>query len=313
MKRFLNYKYITVGIIMAVLAIGCTDYEQNYPDPNKPVVSIASSDVTLTEGEAGSITLNISRAIGSNIDLKLTPMTEGSTLSDNDYSVSTFGEFTSLDDGVGTVPAYDVVIPAGSTSFEIPISTFDDVDIEGTETISFQLSSTGSGMGVVDTNSDMVTLTINNNESSDFYTELSWSGSYLGADGVMHDFCDFDLDMEIYTADLSAIVATSYSSCPESIRLSVGDLDDGVYWIVPSFYTSAGPAAPAENINIPATLTFAQPGVQTETVSLETLWDYNTGGAVQENPDAYYIEYQLEVDGSSFTVTNGTGNVIFQQ
>ncbi|HKJ49648.1 MAG TPA: hypothetical protein VJ973_11190 [Christiangramia sp.] len=312
MKRFLNYKFITVGIIMAVLAIGCTDYEQNYPDPNKPVVSIASSDVTLTEGESGSITLNISRAIGSNIDLKLTPMTEGSTLSDSDYSLSTFGEFTSADDGVGSVPAYDVVIPAGTTSFEIPISTLDDVDIEGTETISFQLSSTGSGMATVDTNSDMVTLTINNNESSDFYTELAWSGSYLGADGVMHGFCDFDLDLELYSADFT-LLAASYSSCPESLRISVGDLADGTYYIVPSFYTSAGPAAPAENVNIPARLTFAQPGVQTETVSLETLWDYNTGGAVEENPDAYYIEYQLEVDGTNFTVTNGAGTVIFQQ
>ena len=312
MKRFLNYKFITVGIIMAVLAIGCTDYEQNYPDPNKPVVSIASSDVTLTEGESGSITLNISRAIGSNIDLKLTPMTEGSTLSDSDYSLSTFGEFTSADDGVGSVPAYDVVIPAGTTSFEIPISTLDDVDIEGTETISFQLSSTGSGMATVDTNSDMVTLTINNNESSDFYTELAWSGSYLGADGVMHGFCDFDLDLELYSADFT-LLAASYSSCPESLRISVGDLTDGTYYIVPSFYTSSGPAAPAENVNIPARLTFAQPGVQTETVSLETLWDYNTGGAVEENPDAYYVEYQLEVDGTNFTVTNGAGTVIFQQ
>lgn len=314
MKNILKIKLIAAFALLAMIATSCTDYEQNYPDPNKPVVTVASQDISITEGETGSITLNISRSIGNPIDLKLMPLTEQSTATDSDYSVTAAGEFTSGDDGVGPVPAYDIVVPAGSTTFDIPIDAIDDLDIEGAETVVFELTSTGSGMGVVDEDNNIITVTINNNESKDFYTELAWSGTYTGTDGAQHEFCDLDLDLEIYTADFGAIVANSYSDCPESIRLSPGEIEDGTYYIVPSFWTNAGSTAPAENVQIPARITFTQPGVQTETIPLDDVWDYETGGYDDGNEDgAYYVNYVLEVNGEHFTVTDGEGNVVFEQ
>ena len=319
MKKFIKYKYLVAVALLAITATSCTDYNQDYPDPNKPLVTIESQDLTITEGETGNISLNISKAIGNPIDLKLTPIIdESTTLSDSDYTVNAAGEFTSADDGVGKVPAYDIVVPAGSTSFNIPIDAIDDLDIEGSETISFELTTTGSGMGIVDEDNNIVTLTVNNHESKDIVIQLSWDGSYLGADGEMHDFCDFDLDMEIYAGtDLSGdIVATSYSSCPESVRIAPGDLEDGTYLIALEYFGIYDVSAPAENVNIPTMLTLIQPGVQIESFDLSDLWDYDMGGLYEGLTPAdqlIYTNYLLEVNGESFTVVDASGNTVFEQ
>lgn len=307
--KILHYSWL---ILFALLITGCTDYEQNYPDADKPIITPESTTVSITEGETGFITLNLSKAIGSPIDLKMMKVGEDATAGDEDYTVDSADEYTSPDDGVGPVPAYKIVIPIGVTSFDIPISAIDDADIETDETVTFQLTSTGNGMGFIPEESQIITVTIINNVSDDFLARLSWNGTYVDADGDEHDLCDFDFDLEIYSQDLSETLATSYSSCPEEIRLSPGDLEDGTYWIVPSFWSNAG-IPPAENIQFPAMMTFAQPGAQIVTEDLSTVWDYETGGAAEGAENAYYIDYILTVSGSNFTITDSDGNLLFEQ
>ncbi len=312
MKKFLNYKSFFAIALMAITFTGC-DYDQDYPDPNKPVVT-ATTNVTINEGDTGNITLTLSKAIGSDIDLKLRPIDASSTAEkDSDYTVEAFGEYTSADDGVGDVPAYHIVIPLGATTFDIPVSAIGDLDAEESETITFELTSTGNGMSIVEESSQLITVTITN-DTSKFSTTLSWDGTYLDADGDEHDLCDLDLDLEIYTSDFASIVATSYSSCPESIIFSPGDLEDGTYYIVPSFWSNGGTVAPAENFDIPAMISFSQAGIDNSvSVSLGDLWNYDTGGAAQDNADAYYVNYELVVEGDSFTVKDSDGNIVFEQ
>lgn len=296
--------------IVAVSVVSCMDDDQNYPDPDKPIIS-ANSTISINEGETASIVLNLSKPIGSPIDLKLTPV--DGTASDSDYSVAA-SEFTSVDDGVGPVPAYGIEIPSGVSSFEVPLTALSDIDIDNGETIVFELSSTLNGKGLVADDSKIITVTINNIESTDLYIELAWSGNYVDADGDSHDFCDLDLDLELYSdPDYNTIIATSYSDCPESITIEPGDLADGVYYIVPSFYSNSGSVPPAENAQIPARMTFANPGKKVTTDDLSSLWDYENGG-VDENGDinySYYLSYELTVSGNTYSIKDRNGNTVF--
>lgn len=314
MKKTFNIKNLIVIALAAITITSCNNDDQEYPDPNKPVVTVSSSTLTLTEGESGVITLNLSHAISSPVDLKLMPVS-GDAEKDVDYSVTTSAEYTSPDDGVGPVPAYHVVIPTGVTTYDIPVSAIDDLDAEENESVTFELSSTGNGIALVAEDSQTLTLNITNN-TANFVTTLAWSGTYIGEDGAEHEFCDSDLDLEIYNADYTEYAATSYSNCPESIVIAPSELADGDYWIVPSFWAVHG-TAPAENVNIPARLIFSQAGTtSSETVDLGDLWDLETGGyADTEDLMGSYLfdAYKLTVSGSSFTVTGPDGSVIFQQ
>ena len=313
MKKYLKYKSIFAIALMAIAFTGC-DYDQDYPDPNKPLVT-ATTNITVNEGDTGNITLTLSKAIGSDIDLKLRMVDESSTAEkDSDYTVESAGEYTSPDDGVGAVPAYHIVIPLGASSFDIPFSALGDLEAEGSETVTFELTSTGNGMSIVADNSQIITVNITN-DTSKFQTIVSWDGTYLDADGDSHDLCDLDFDLEIYTSDFASIVANSYSSCPEDVILSPGDLEDGTYFIVPSFWSNAGTVAPAENFDIPVSITFSQAGIDNSvSVSLGDLWDYETGGYDEGNEDeAYYVNFELVVEGGSFTVKDSEGNIVFQQ
>ncbi|WP_242085753.1 hypothetical protein [Aestuariivivens sediminis] len=289
-------KYILGLIIVTATLSNCDDYdvEPVIDESAKPNVTATVSSASINE--AGSPTATITISMDKPIKTTTTFI-----------ATQTGGNASAADYEVG-----GAVIPAYETSATMEIAIMDDILVEGSETLELQISPADVPDIYEVKGTPSVSLSIENSTSDDFVFRMDWDAVYLDAGGGEHHLCDFDLDLEIYDADFNFIGA-SYSSCPEEIRFSPGDLPDGDYWLIPSFWSSGGTAPPAEPIDIPAVLTFAKPGIVLETVDLTGVWDTATGGYVQNNPDAYLVKYVLTISGSNYTVTDvDTGTVVFE-
>ena len=299
------YKILLGSFLIGTFA-SCEYDRQDFSSVVKPVVTAETNNVTVTEGESAVFTLNVDTPNRFELDYKLELV--GGTGSFDDFTAP--GRELTVDDGLGSLPATLISVPANAASYDIVIPITDDIWAEGTETLIFRLTNSGNGVGLVADNSRRLTVNVTNNETTDFAWVLDWDQIYVGTDGEEHHACDFDLDLELYDAGFG-LLATSYSSCPESIRFSAGDLPDGDYWLIPSFWTVASGVPPASDFQIPAMMTVAKAGVWDETIDLTEVWDTATGGNQEGNPDAYLVKYILTITGDTYTVTdNDTGAVI---
>ncbi|WP_223549412.1 hypothetical protein [Aestuariivivens sp. NBU2969] len=291
-----NFKYILGFLVLTSVITSCDNYdvEPVIDESAKPMVTatIASSSINESGSPTTTITINLDKPIKTTTTFVATQI--GGSATEADFEVSS------------------AVVPAYQTSTTMEISIKDDILVEGSENLELQISPAAVPDIYEVIGTPTVSLNIENSTSDDFVFKMDWDAIYLDADGHEHHLCDFDLDLEIYDADFNFIGA-SYSSCPEEIRFSPGDLPDGDYWLIPSFWSSGGTAPPAEPIDIPAVLTFAKPGVVLETLDLTGVWDTATGGYVQNNPDAYLVKFVLTISGSNYTVTDvDTGTVVFE-
>ncbi|WP_242155267.1 hypothetical protein [Aestuariivivens sediminis] len=293
MKQF---KYI-LGVLALVSIIGCDNYdvEPVIDESAKPTVTATAMDSSISE--AGSpittVTINMDKPIKTTTTF--TAIKVGGDATEDDFEVE------------------NAVIPAYQTSTTMEITIKDDFIAEGTESIQLQITPSDVPDLYEVLGTPTVTFSIENSIS--FSAELDWDGSYMDASGGDHSFCDYDLDLELYSADFNDLYYASYSHCPEDYVVGQGELEDGDYWIVPSFWTNNGPTEPASPENIPAMLHFGVLGSNTEsvTIDLSTVWDTQTGGYLQGNPDAYLVKYVLTVSGNSYTVTDAdSGSVVFE-
>ncbi|MFL1011804.1 hypothetical protein [Flavisericum labens] len=293
MKKIKN---ILLFVLLIGAAYGCDNYDVDpvIDESAKPVVSatISSSSISESDSPTVNITINMDKPIKTTTTFIATKV--GGSASDDDFSV-----------GSAVVPAYQ-------TSATMEVNIFDDIIVEGSESVDLEISPSAVPDLYEVVGTPTISFSIENSTSDDFIFRMDWDDTYLDADGDEHHFCDYDLDLEIYSPDLEEILAASYSSCPEEIRLSPGDLPDGDYWLVPSFWEASG-VPPASRLNIPAMVTLGKPGVSLEVIDLSSTWNTEDGGAVEENPDAYLIKYVLTISGSNYTVTDSdSGSVVFQ-
>ncbi|HET8886494.1 MAG TPA: hypothetical protein VFM70_09120 [Salinimicrobium sp.] len=293
-----------------LLMTSCANSEEyDFAGSDKPVVTAPTTTFTVAEGETLMIPIEVSETINKPLDFKLV-VVDGTATKDVDYS----GGDPMPGDWGDPNSAYGVRVPAYAESFEIPFTAIADlVPQEGTETVTLRLETAGIRNAV--TPEGGITFTINIAEvmSEDFVIRLDWDAEYTDADGEHHSFCDYDLDIEIYDAATGGIVATSYTSCPEEIRITPGDLPNGDYLLVPSYWSPAGAAMPVDYEGIPAVVTMAKPGVFAETVDLSSVWTDLAAGAAEGNPDAYQPVALLNINGTTYTLTDlSTGEVIVQ-
>ena len=280
----------------------------------KPVVSAATTNFTVTEGETVTINLSTDTPYFRPMAFKLELV--GGTGSFRDYTCT--GTETVLDDGWGII-GHKLSFPAFSSAASFDITPIFDLLPEGTETLVFRMYPMGNSNGLVAEGSETITVTVNNAVSDDVVTIVDWSensynahgslveGTYLDADGDEHALCDYDFDLEIYDAGFN-YHATSYSSCPEQASV-LGTDPDGVYYLVPSFWTTAGPTAPAEPIGFNVKVTIAKPGIWVNE-SVITLWNTVDGGAVEGNPDAYQFAGILTKTGTTYLLEDLDGNTL---
>lgn len=132
MKKLLKNKFVLCSLSLLVFS-SCMDDDQDYADPNKPVVTSDVMDTTIEEGESYTFTLNISRAISAQTDLKIEQISGNATEDDFTFDISELAEYELGPAG------YQATIPGGKTSVMVTISTETDLETEGTKTGTFRI------------------------------------------------------------------------------------------------------------------------------------------------------------------------------
>lgn len=309
------YKLMFAAALVGSLA-SCSedDNETTGARVEKPVVTAAATTFSVTEGE--TVTINLStdtpyfRAMGFKLELV------GGTGSFRDYTST--GTETTIDDGWGII-GHKISFPAYATTASFDITTIFDLLPEGTETLVFRMYPMGNSNGLVAADSETITVNVANATSDDVVAVVDWSGNYYDAhgslvegtyvdvDGDEHALCDFDFDLEIYDAGINPIAA-SYYSCPEQASLLSTD-PDGVYYVVPSFFTNVVTYEPAERIDFNVKVTIAKPGVWINE-SVITLWNSVDGGVEEGNADGYQFVGILTKTGSTYLLEDLDGNTL---
>lgn len=279
----------------------------------KPVITAGIVDFTINEGESATINLTSDMAYNQQMDLKLELV--GGTGSFRDYMTS--GDETIIDDGYGVI-GHKITFPAYSTSTSFDITALLDLEVEGTETFEFRLYGMGNANGIVSKESEMITVTVSNATSNNVEIYVDWSqsyyddfgslhpGEYLGDDDSMHEYCDYDFDLEVYDGGFGYF-DWSYSSCPEHVTIDASAPDD-TYYIVPSLWTLSG-STPAEDMTFDVKVTVAKPGVWKNEIHM---FDWNTvdGGAVEGNPNAYVLSHTLVKTGTTYELYDANDDLV---
>lgn len=313
-----SFLYITGSLLaIATTLTSCNNDEADLPDTSgqKALITATQTSYTVAEGDTIMMEFQVDKAINTVMDFEFV-LNENSTVNFDDITV---GDGAQLGDFGNPNTSYLYTVPEFSESFMVPVIANRDLTVgEGDEVISLNMSATGRRTGLTKDGGIDIQITVTDEITDEFVVTLDWSATYLDEDGAEHDFCDFDLDLEIYDS-AGATVADSYSSCPEMISLNPGDLADGQYEIVASFYTGDGASMPVNFESIPASVTLAKRGVSNNVVDLSGIWtefdeglDPNADGVI-DNPQYYETVANLEISGTTYTVTNPeTGEVIFQ-
>lgn len=299
--NFRSYIKIAAIAVVSLLASCETTEETDFALNDKPTVTAAQTSYTVAEGETVNIPITIDEPTNKPLTFKLL-IAEGATAENGlDYEA---GDGPQSTDWGFADAGFSITVPAYAESFEIPITAFTDlVPQEGSETVQLVLTAAGVRNALTPTEDGIVfDITIEEVESEDFVMQLIWGETYVDASGADHSFCDFDLDLELYN-EANEIVAASYSSCPEEITILAGDLPDGTYFIVASYW-SPGAATPVDFDAIPATVVLAQPGVSNQSVDMTTEWTDFAAGAAEGNPNAYVTVATLEISDGTYTISD---------
>lgn len=318
MKKILNYNLFAVAAL--VLLSSCNDDDTTFTKSDKATVTPSISSLTLAEGATGQVTLTLDKPLNIATDLKIELLS--GTGQFRDFSVSyglnePLDIETTVDDGWGYI-GYKLIIPAYTTTFTFDINALEDFNAEGSENLVLKLSPAGNGVALFPEGGDTINLTITNVVSSNFDVEVSWNApyasphgtvldtEYVGVDNLTHGYCPFDFDLEIYDASLSNIEYVDYDNCPAVATIEATD-PDGDYVIVPSFWTrvvAAGSVPKSGEIIFPVKVTMGKKGSFVHTTDLTGKFKYSTGGAVQNNPDAYIPVAIVTKTGSNYVLTD---------
>ncbi|MGX1023169.1 hypothetical protein [Psychroflexus sp. MBR-150] len=310
MKTTLNFlKYFS--LVTLFIFTSCVNDDTNVtPSNEKPILTATQTEFTVKRGETIGIPISISRPINNVIPVELL-VTGGTARKGIDY-VAGDGDISA--DFGNPDESFIADIPPTVETFEIPFTALEAPSDDTYNTVEIDLKAVGIRTALFEGNTQRITINIE--PSDNFLSRVEWDAIYVDVDGNEHSFCDFDMDLELYNATTFQIVATSYSSCPEEILIAPGDLPDGDYFIVPSFWSQGGAATPADAENIPVTMTVSKPGVFTHTFDLTEVpaWSNFAFGAGEGNIDAYLFDVALlNIQGSTFTVTDpDTSEVIVQ-
>jgi len=187
-----NKIYTAVLLAFAVLFVGCTDDDIDGMDAQpKQTATTSVSSLTILEGRSDVIPFTISQAI--NVPSQFKIIVVGDVL--NDDLPFTAGNGIDADTGIPG-QGFEVTVPAYADSFEIPVSTFRDLDqTEGSQ--SFQLQISAAGVRTILTpQTYTVDLTVEDYEYCLWTFELNdaygdgWQGAHITVetDGDVEEF-----------------------------------------------------------------------------------------------------------------------------
>lgn len=276
-------KFLILSLSLASLFSCDYNSKDNLEDVRgtKSVFTVTPTTSTVTEGNNATFTVTIDKPVSYDIDFKLELVDSESTGSFRDFTTS--GTETTIDEGgfsMGKI-GYKFKFPAFATSYTFTVTPFKDFKVEGQEKFKLMLLSAGNGLGLFDSSSQYLYLTVNDYVSNDVGIELVWDqnsydvygslveGTYLGADDNIHSFSDYDYDLYLY--DSSGNEVTGYAGAtgaePEDVVLDA-TLPDGVYDVYVDLYAHG--SAPSVPFAHDLELMLSKFGVWSTTVKIPT-------------------------------------------
>lgn len=153
------------------------------------------------------------------------------------------------------------------------------------------------------------------NSNGNLSITLDWNyenGTYLATDGQYYSLSNYDFDLELYDLSFNMVVASYYNS-PAEINITPTSLPDGDYIIVPSLWTTAVNSLPLNPIYFNVKLIVKKQDCFEKTIQLNNIWDTVTGGANENNPNAYKIAAILTKTGNFYVLKDYNTNIILAQ
>lgn len=314
-------KYINKGLLacsLLAMTISCTniDDEINYSSVNKPVVTASSTNITVNEGEDIVLSLTTDQVSNSDMDYKI-EISVGDNFDTYDFVYNesdpenppVLGKLfeTGINPDAYGIDGYRFFFPAYETDFDITIGTAVlDYIPEGAETFQIKLISLGNKKGLVNPDTEIINVTINDVNSFTPYAAndvleitLNWTNLPHYTTG------DADFDLEVYAlSDMSTPYDASYYNHPEMITFDSSTPDD-TYFIAVEFWSVGG----IENEGaVPINLSFTKPGSFSETYEIEDKFFFEVGGCYDygiTDPFSYedfYMIFVVEKAGDIYTV-----------
>ncbi|MGX7668021.1 hypothetical protein [Flavobacterium pedocola] len=301
-----------IKLLAIIAALGITPFllnscqeDESLERKGKPTITVDNKDITITEGEDIELDFTFEFPIKSVAELRMEVLS--SSTADGDDYINELPTVEDIGGGFFGGPGYYIEIDPLTSHYTLTLESVQDIFPEGAETLELRFFSVGKGEIKID---QTVKVTINNYTSTDLISILNWNGTYIGTDGEEHDNCDIDFDLELYDESFN-VVADSYTNCPEEIISLTGDLADGDYYIIGSFW-SLGDADPMPDQDIPFTVTVAKQGVWARVFEYPDLINTSTVPAENGNADAYVPVGIVTKAGDTYTLSDFEGNVLEQ-
>src|SRR5690606_15752288 len=314
-------KLSILGLSLLFVSQACTniDDEVSYSSGEKPIVTVNSTSISVNEGEDIILSLTSSFAYNSDMDFKIEVIGGTADILDVLYNESDEAappvlgmiKATGINPDASGVDGYRFFMPATQTNFNITIgSAVLDYVPEGAETFQIKLTSTGNKYGLVDTNTEIIDVTINDVNTFNPYVAndmleitLNWASlpSYLG---------DLDFDIEVYDSGLNPY-DDSYYDHPEMITFDSSTPDD-TYFIIVEFFSNMGLETEGY---IPLRLSFTKPGGWSQSVDIDKFSSVDGGyydnGYTNPFSDESFIKiFMVEKNGDQYTVYDEDSNEI---
>lgn len=311
---------LTLGAAFA-LAYSCgpNSDEYDYTLNEKVLLTASESSFTVKQGETITIPVSLAQAIDKPATFKLEVLggTPGETNKTEEELGFTAGKGFIPGDWGSDYPAFEVVIPAYTKDFNIELTALEVLNANSSKNVKLKLTEAGLRTALTPEGGILLDLTIVS--SDNLTTLLAWDGEYTDGNGDAHSWCDFDLDILVFTDTFGgANFDAATGSCPERLSLEPGELPDGDYIIAVDYYTGVSTAtAPSSAFtSIPARITFSKSGTFASTVDLSGIWtDFVTGGSNDGDSDgqAFQVIANMNISNGVYIITDpDTGSVIGQ-
>ncbi len=323
MKKIFRNKFILAAAILGVMA-SCSEDDDVTLDTRsvKPVVSIDQTAFSLTEGESFTVVMTADKPTNTPMDFKL-ELVDGNG-SFRDFEV-TNGTESDSDVGAGKI-GYIVTMPAYATTYSFTVSPILDLDVEGTETYVFALTSAVNARGLVAEGSSTITATVADFTSDDVGVRLTWDGNTYNSFGNLVEgtyktlnssgqptdasFTDYDFDLYIVnTATFDVIEDGATGDSPENSMLTA-DMPDGDYWLIADLYTK-GPA-PITPHTLNVSMQVAKFGHWSVTIPIGSYNNTHPVSAPAGLDGGETIVATITKAGTMYTLKNEEGDVLAQ-
>ncbi|WP_300568063.1 hypothetical protein [Flavobacterium sp.] len=297
-----------LGVFSLVVGFSsCQDDEQEYPKRVKPQVSVAANAYTVNEGEDLAIVLTSNTSYKTAMNFKLEIISQDT---DEDDFTLTGASAYDTDEGWGTL-GYKISFPAFATSHTVNLSAVLDDLAEGTETVTFRISTEGNLAGDLVGGVQDIVVSIVNMKKPNLDLTLDWNKSF-NIGGTDYDLCGVSYDVDILVFDENGDpfgAGAQTGDCPEHLSMDMADYPDGSYFIVGYLYDDAGLSgvgvSPA--FDIPVTVTYFRGGSAT----LDGVFVQNDDLLTSDSPsDTMSFIGTVEVLNGVFTIKNADDSVV---